>query len=78
MAALALIGRLWLAILDEDEEVDEAQQFPSFAVLDDDHGDNVMVERATRQRREKSSHWWKKGLQSRFVKPISPGCSNRD
>jgi hypothetical protein len=22
-------------------------------------------------------HWWKKGLQSRFVKPISPGCSNR-
>jgi hypothetical protein len=23
-------------------------------------------------------HWWKKGLQSLFVKPISPGCSNRD
>jgi hypothetical protein len=23
-------------------------------------------------------HWWKKGLQSWFVKPISPGCSNRD
>jgi hypothetical protein len=23
-------------------------------------------------------HWWKKGLQSRFVKPISPGCGNRD
>jgi hypothetical protein len=28
--------------LDEEEEVDEMQQFPSVAVLDDDHGDNVM------------------------------------
>jgi hypothetical protein len=37
MAALVLIGRLWLAFLDEEEEVDEAQRFPSFAVLDDDH-----------------------------------------
>jgi hypothetical protein len=23
-------------------------------------------------------HWWKKRLQSRFVKHISPGCGNRD
>jgi hypothetical protein len=43
MAALALIGRLRLVFLDEAEEVDEAQRFPSVAVLDDDHGDNVMV-----------------------------------
>jgi hypothetical protein len=25
-----------------------------------------------------SSHWWKKGLQSRFIKLISPDCSNMD
>jgi hypothetical protein len=43
MAALALIGRLRLVFLDEEEEVDETQRFPSVAVLDDDHGDNVMV-----------------------------------
>jgi hypothetical protein len=23
-------------------------------------------------------HWWKKGLQSRFVKPINPDFRNRD
>jgi hypothetical protein len=23
-------------------------------------------------------HWWKKGLQSRFVKAINPGFRNRD
>jgi hypothetical protein len=23
-------------------------------------------------------HWWKKGLQSRFVKTINPGFRNRD
>jgi hypothetical protein len=25
-----------------------------------------------------SWHWWKKGLQSRFVKTINPGFRNRD
>jgi hypothetical protein len=24
------------------------------------------------------AHWWKKGLQSRFVKAINPGFRNRD
>jgi hypothetical protein len=33
-------------------------------VADADHGDTY--------------HLWKKGLQSRFVNPINPGCSNRD
>jgi hypothetical protein len=27
---------------------------------------------------ERKKHWWKKGLQSRFVKPINPGCRNRN
>jgi hypothetical protein len=31
-----------LILFDEEEEVDEMQQFPSVAVLDDDHGDNVL------------------------------------
>jgi hypothetical protein len=69
----ACIHKLWLA---EKEIHGKIPEHPT--ILAHRNYDTMTQEIKGNSCHFMHKHWWKKGLQSRFVKAINPGFRNRD